>query len=66
MMDVEKIAKSAVKAGLAHLDLGVPYDVRTVVELAVQTAVAHAVKAMQPEKIKVKVKKGAKASATVE
>jgi len=65
-MDVEKLAKDAVNAGLKHLDMGVPYDVRTVVELAVQTAVAHVVKAMQPEKVKVKVKKGAKASATVE
>ena len=65
-MDVEKLAKEAVKTGLSHLDLGLPYDVRTVVELAVNAAVSHMARAMKPEKVKVKVKKGAKASATVE
>lgn len=65
-MDVEKIAKEAVKAGMDHLSPGAPYDVRNLVELCLTAAVGHVVKVMAPEKVKVKVKKGAKASATVE
>ena len=66
MMDFEKLAKQAVEAGMKHVELGLPYDVRNIVELCVNAGVAHIVNAVKPEKVKVKVKKGAKASATVE
>jgi len=69
-MDLEKLAKNAVNLGMKHLPLDAPYDVRASVELALVSAVGWIVTEIKdqlgPKEIKVKVKKGAKASATVE
>jgi len=63
---IEDLAKAAVAKGMAHVPMGAPYDVRNAVNLAVVAAVDWLVKEMKPQAIKVNVKKGAKASATVE
>ena len=69
-MDLEKLAKDAVARGLSHLPLDAPYDVRNAVEAALLTAASWMIKELagqvQPKEVKVKVKKGAKATATVE
>ena len=68
-MDIEKLAKDAVRVGMGHLPLDAPYDVRNAVTLALEAAVGWLIVEVKDQltvkEVKVKVKKGAKASATV-
>ena len=70
MSMLEKLGEKAVRHGMKHLPKDAPYDVQIAVREVLQAAVGwllgEAKGMMKPEAIKVKVKKGAKATATVE